>query len=393
MTGVLDGIRVLDFGRYIAGPFCAALLGDMGAEVIRIERLEGGEDRTLAPVTDDDIGAVFLQTNRNKRGMTLNPALEAGKEITRKLVARSDVVVANLPPKALRALGLDYQSLRTVKSDIILTTANAFGTGAWEDKLGFDALAQAMAGNLHLSGADGVPTRAFTPYVDYATASLCALSTLAALMHRNRTGEGQLVEGALLKTALTFMNAGIIEQQLLALDREATLNRHPWSGPSDVFATKDGWIICTVIGRYQFERWCRLVGAESLVDDERFTDDRARGKNGAILSQHMSEWCAARTTSEALEDMETTKVPGGPVYSPRQVLDDPHIEQLGLFEPVEYPGASAPVLVSGFPVSMSATPGQIRCRAPELGEHTDQILKELGYDGDTIERLRAQRVV
>ena len=393
MAGILEDIRVLDFGRYIAGPFCAALLGDMGAEVIRIERLEGGEDRTLAPVTDDDTGAVFLQCNRNKRGMTLSPSTEAGREITRKLVARSDVVVANLPPKALRSLGLDYESLCEVKSDIILTTVNAFGSGAWEDKLGFDGLAQAMAGNLHLSGSGDVPTRAFTPYVDYATASLCALSTLGAIVHRNRSGEGQLVEGALLKTALTFMNAGIVEQQLLALDRAATLNRHPWSGPSDVFATKDGWIICTVIGRYQFKRWCQLVGAETLVDDERFVDDRARGKNGAVLSQRMSEWCADRTTAQALEAMEAAHVPGGPVYSPRQVLDDAHIQRLGLFEEVDYPTASKPVLVSGFPVGMSATPGKIRCRAPRLGEHTDEILKELGYQADAIETLHDQQVV
>ena len=208
MTTVLEGIRVLDFGRYLAGPFCAALLGDMGAEVIRIERVEGGEDRTLGPVTDDDMGAVFLQANRNKRGMTLNPSSDQGREITRRLVAGSDVVVANLPPKALLALGLDYPSLCQVKPDIILTTVNAFGSGTWEDKLGFDGLAQAMAGNLHLSGAGGVPTRAFTPYVDYSTASLCALSTVGAIMHRDRTGEGQLIEGALLKTALTLHERG-----------------------------------------------------------------------------------------------------------------------------------------------------------------------------------------
>ena len=393
MTTVLEGIRVLDFGRYLAGPFCAALLGDMGAEVIRIERVEGGEDRTLGPVTDDDMGAVFLQANRNKRGMTLNPSSDQGREITRRLVAGSDVVVANLPPKALLALGLDYPSLCQVKPDIILTTVNAFGSGTWEDKLGFDGLAQAMAGNLHLSGAGGVPTRAFTPYVDYSTASLCALSTVGAIMHRDRTGEGQLIEGALLKTALTFMNAGIMEQQLLGIDREATLNRHPWTGPADVFETKDGWVICTVIGRYQFKRWCELVGAESLLDDTRFVDDRARGENGAILSQLMNEWCAKLTTTQALEAMEAAKVPGGPVYSPQQVLDDPHIQQLGLFEEIDYPTASKPILISGFPVSMSATPGKIRYRAPVLGEHTDEILQELGFEDAAIAAFHDQQVV
>jgi len=390
---ILEGIRVLDFGRYLAGPYCAALLGDLGAEVIRIERIQGGEDRTLGPVTDDGIGAVFLQANRNKRGMTLNPSSNEGQEIIHRLVASSDVVVANLPPKVLKGLRLDYGSLCGIKRDIILTTINAFGSGEWENKLGFDGLAQAMAGNLHFTGTAETPTRCFTPYVDYSTASLCALATLGAIMHRDRTGEGQLIEGALLNTALTFMNAGIIEQQLLDLNREASLNRHPWAGPSDVFETKDGWIICTVIGDFQFKRWCELVGAESLLEDDRFTDDCARGENGAILSDLMSQWCANHTTTGALKAMETAKVPAGPVYSPRQVLDDPHIQQLGLFEEIDYPSACEPVLVAGFPVKLSATPGKIRQRAPVLAEHTNEILAELGYEDTQIAALKKRQIV
>ena len=145
-----------------------------------------------------------------------------------------------------------------------------------------------MSGNLFLSGAPGVPTRAFTPYVDFATASLSALSVMAALMHRDRSGEGQVVEGALLETALSFMNPAILEQQQLGLDREATLNRHPYAGPSDVFQTQDGWIMCMVLGDYQFRRWCELTGAEDLLDDPRFADDRRRGDNGEVLSEHMA---------------------------------------------------------------------------------------------------------
>ena len=392
--GILDGVRVLDFGRYIAGPFCAALLGDLGAEVIRIERVDGGEDRFVTPVTSDGMGAFFLQVGRNKRSLTLNPMKPEGAEITRKLVATADVVVANLPPETLQAMGLDYESLKAVKQDIILTSINAFGSGGpWSSKIGFDGLAQAMSGNLHLSGTADAPTRSFTPYVDFGTASLCAFATLAALMHRTRTGEGQHLEGALLKTALTFMNSALLEEQQLGLGREATLNRGQTAGPADVFETKDGWIMGMTIGQPQFERWCSMVGAEELLHDERFVDDISRGDNGELLSARMAEWCLKRTSAEALAEMEAARVPGGPVYAPRDVLEDPHVQAIGFLEQVTYPTAEKPLAIAGFPVALGRTPGRIRTRAPQLGEHTDVILRELGYDAAAITELHAGRVV
>ncbi len=394
MNGILDGIRVLDFGRYIAGPYCGALLGDMGADVIRIERLSGGEDRFVTPVTDDGIGSMFMQCNRNKRGMTLNPTKDQGKEVVRKLVETADVVIANLPPQTLRSIGLDYDTLCGMKSDIILTTVTAFGQGGpWSDKVGFDGLAQSMSGNLHMSGEAETPTRSFAPYVDFCTASLTAMSTVAALFHRMRTGEGQLVEGALLKTALTIMNGALVEQHHLNVDRVGTLNRAQTSGPADVFPTADGWIMCLVIGRPQFERWAAMVGADDLLNDPRFAEDIGRGDHGEVLSDRMRDWCASRTTEQALAEMEQNKVPGGPVYSPQQALDDEHINAIGFLEQIQYPSASMPSPLSGFPVSFSKAPGSIRRPAPTLSQHTDEVLHELGYGDDTIAELRANRVV
>ena len=393
-SGPLSGIRVLDFGRFIAGPFCATLLGDLGAQVIRIERIDGGEDRWFAPVTDDGQGAMFLQVGRNKRCLTLNPLKPDGAQVLKRLVATADVVVANLPPKTLSAMGLDYESLKAVKSDIILTTVNAFASGGpYSDRVGFDALAQAMSGNLHLSGEAEQPTRAFVPYVDFATAALSAFSTLAALRHRDQTGEGQVLEGALLKTALTMMNSVLIEQDVKKVDRVATMNRGQWNGPSDVFRTQDGWIMCLAIGAQQFSRWCDMVGQSELVDDPRFTDDLARGDHGEALSNIMMTWCQTRTQDEVLSAMDDAKIPAGPVYSPQQALDDEHIQALNFLKAVDYPTATQSIPTADFPVSMSASRAEIRHRAPMLGEHTDEILVELGYDAASIEDLRSGRVV
>src|SRR5574341_2109465 len=249
MSDVLAGIRVLDFGRYIAGPYCAALLGDLGADVIRIERAGGGEDRWVAPVAEDGVGALYLVMNRNKRAMTLDPACPEGREIVRKLVTTADVVVANLPPEVLRSLALDLESLRRVKADIILTTVTAFGAGGpWSHKHGFDGLAQLMCGSAYLTGTPGQALRAAIPWVDSGTASLAAFGTLAALLARQKTGRGQKVEGALLRTAIAYNNPALVEQQVIRVDRVATLNRGQTSAPSDVFRTRDGWIIAYAIG-------------------------------------------------------------------------------------------------------------------------------------------------
>ena len=393
-TGVLDGIRVLDFGRYIAGPYCAALLADLGADVIRIERRGGGEDRWVAPVGADGVGALYLVMNRNKRAMTLDPACPDGREIVRKLVATADVVVANLPPEVLRSLALDLDSLRRVKPDIILTTVTAFGAGGpWSAKHGFDGIGQVMCGSAYLTGTPEQPLRAAVPWVDCGTASLAAFGTLAALMARAKTGRGQKVEGALLRTAVAFNNPALVEQQIVQPNRVATLNRGQTSAPSDVFRARDGWIIAYAIGGPMFARWAKLMGEDDWLTDPRFKDDLARGDHGEIISKRMSDWTATRTTAQALAELETAKVPAGPLYSPQQALEDAHIRAAGLLEDTDYPGTARPVPLAPTPVDLSETPGRFRDRAPTLGEHTNAILAELGYSAADIAALRAREVI
>lgn len=394
MSKVLEGIRVLDFGRYIAGPFCATLLGDMGAEVIRIEKVDGSEDRYLSPITDKGDGALFMQMARNKKSVTLNPMKPEGREIVKKLVATADVVVANLPPDTLKAMGLDYDSLAAIKPDIILTMISAFGTGGpYSNRVGFDGLGQAMSGNMFMSGTPEQPVKAYGPFIDYGTASFSAFGTMAALYERQKTGKGQIVEASLFNTGLTIMNGTAIEQAAIKANRQATLNRSQTSAPADTFKTKDGWVLVQSVGGPLFKRWADLMGEDHWLEDERFKDDITRGDNGELISERLAAWCAERTSQEVLDAMEAARLPAGPVMSPQDVLEDPHIAAKGLFQSIEYPGLDSPAPVMKTPVELSETPGEIRSRAPTLGEHTNQIMEELGYSSEDIAGFRELRVV
>ena len=395
MPGVLDGIRVLDFGRYIAGPFCAALLADFGAEVIRIERIGGGEDRGFIPVgAGREGGAMFLAMNRNKLGMTLDPAAAKGREIVKKLAATADVVVANLPPQVLRALALDLDSLRLVKPDIILTSVTGFGAGGpLSHKHGFDGIGQAMSGAAYLSGTPEQPIQLKLPWVDFGTACLSAFGTLAALIERGKTGRGQKVEGALLRTAIAFANATLIEQALTGVDRVATRNRGFNSAPADLYRCTDGWIVATVIGPSMFRRWTRMIGEDHWLADPRFRDDQSRADNGEVIAARMSEWCMSRGCAEALAALEAASIVAGQVYSPQQALDDPHIRAAHLLEEVSHPTLADAFPLAPTPIELSETPGIYRRPAPLLGEHTAEILTSLGYDRSEIAALRAERVI
>ena len=394
MPGVLDGVRVLDFGRYIAGPFCAALLADLGADVIRVEKVRGSEDRFVVPLTPAGDGALFMQVNRNKRGLTLNPMKPDGQEVVRRLVVTADVVVANLPDAALEAMRLDYASLTALKSDIILTSVSAFGTGGpYSEKLGFDGIGQAMSGAMYLSGRPDEPTKSYVPWVDFTTALSAAVGTLAALMARRQTGCGQQVRGSLLASALSVANSTLIEQQLTTRDRVATMNRSQISAPSDTHRTRDGWILVQSLGQPLFERWTKLMGESHWLDDPRFVDDMGRGDNGQMISERMARWCAERTTAEALEALESARIPAGPVYSPQDALEDPHVAAAGFLRQLEFPGLPSAAPVADAPFSLSDSEVGVRHRAPVLGEHTDKILREVGYTVAEISAMREARVV
>ena len=394
MSQVLEGIRVLDFGRYIAGPYCACLLGDMGADVIRVEKSGGSEDRWVVPIAEGGEGSLFMQVNRNKRGITLNPRSDEGREIVRKLVATSDVVVANLPPQTLESMGLDYTTLCEAKPDIILATVSAYGHGGpWSHRVGFDGVAQAMSGAMHMSGHEEEPMRSYYPWVDFTTAILTAFGTMAAILERQKTGRGQQVEGSLLMSALTVGNTALIEQDVIEANRVASGNRAQTAAPSDCFRTKDGWVLMMVVGQPLFERWADLMGEQHWLEDPRFKDDLARGNHGELISERMARWCESRTTEQCLAELAAARLPAGPVLSPQEALDHEHIRAMKFMLAVDYPGLAKPAPVADTPVRLSETPGGIRHRAPVLGEHTDEVLAEIGYDEAAVARLHDAGVV
>lgn len=394
MDKILQGVRVLDLGRYIAGPFCAALLGDLGADVIRVERVGGSEDRFVVPVAPDGSGAIYLQTNRNKRSLTLDFTRQEGRDVLTRLIRQSDIVIANMPHRTMVKLGLDYEQIKAINPSVILVTASAFGwKGPYSDRVGFDGVAQTMSGAVHLSGPQNQPSKAMVPYVDYMTAMSAAFGAVAALYDRKNTGQGQRVEATLIKSALNISSGFLIESHLLGVNRDSTWNRSPLAAPSDIYQTRDGWVIVQVIGSSLFRKWAEMIGQPELVDDPRFCDDEERGNNGQAISQIMQAWSIGHSTREILEILSRHKIPAGPLYTPQEAVSDQNLHQSDVYTQVDYPGVSKEIPVVASPVSLSRASDQPVRRAPTLGEHNAEILLELGYISTEIQSLSNQKII
>jgi len=365
------------------------LLADFGADVIRVERREGGEDRYVGPITESGEGGLFLNLNRNKRGITLDLAHPEGAEIVHRLIKSADIAIVNLPIEVMKKLGLDYESLRRIKPGIILVMASTFGSdGPYANRVGFDSVAQAMSGATSLTGFPGCPVRAVVPYVDYGTALHAAFGVMMALYERQKTGRGQVIDVSLLATSITFMLPLLAEKELTGITREQQGNTSYYNGPGDIYRALDGWILISVVGEPMFRRWATVVNREDLINDPQCQDDLMRANNHELITRIMNRWCGERTRAQAIAAMEEARIPCGPVYDLDEVLSDPQVRVRKTIGRMDFSGSVKPVPIAGTPLHLSETPPEMRRSAPTLGEHTAEVLSELNFSPEEIQSFR-----
>jgi len=397
MEKVLQGIRVLDFSRYGSGPYCGALLADMGAEVIKVESPGGGIDRQLGPFAPNGENIVYgMILARNKKGITLDLRGDKGKEILKELVKRADIVVENYGAEGKKIMGLDYESLSEINPSIILVSISGCGTfSPYAEKLAFDNIAQAMSGAMCYGGfPNNPPTRASVPYADFSSAIYGALGAMFALYYREKTGKGQMVDIALLDAAFSMVaGMGIAaEYKLLNYIRPQQGNQGYYCFTNS-FEAKDGWIMVMVISNPIWRRFLKAIKREDLAQDPRFIDDMARYENRDVLNSIVGEWVSQRTVNEAVNLLEEARIPCGKVNNIADIIDDPHIRAREMLVEVDFPGVGL-VPLSGVVPKLSETPGKIERRAPLIGEHNDEIYRGLlGFKKEELEKLKKEGVI
>lgn len=378
----LRGVRVLDFGQFIAGPLCAALLADFGADVIRVEKPEGNADRFVQPMGEGwPGGAAYWQVNRNKRSLALDPFDHDNRAALDRLLGTADVVVVNAPPATLSAMGLEYERISQLNPRVILSICTAYGrNNRLSDLPGFDGIGQAMSGAAYLSGEAGEPRKSYCHWVDHMTAAFSAFGIMAALRDRDRTGRGQIVDASLIHTSVFAMASNLIEEDSLGVGRVGTANRSQLAGPADIYQTRDGHVLLQVIGKSMFRRCAKLVGRLDWLDDQRFATDEQRGRNSDALNAHMVAFYSARTTDHCLSEFRAAGLPCAPVNSPAKALKDPDMEAMRLWTRLPVVGGVHQALLVQPPVRLSRSAAGVRTSAPHLGAHTPEILRELGLD-------------
>lgn len=396
MAGLLAGIRVLDLSRYLAGPLCAAILADMGAEVIRVENPGGADDRTQGPLTTSGENLRCLILGRNKKGITLDFEKPAGQELFRRLLEKTDIVVENFSPPVKEKLGLGYEQLRQLKPNLILVSISAFGNdGPMSDRLGFDHVIQAETGVMSLTGyPDSPPVRSQLSWVDLTTGVYGALGAAFALLHRNKTGEGQLVEAALLDTAAAYVGyQGIIaEYDVLGLPRKRMGNAGYYAY-ADTFEALDGTVMVATAGDAIWRRLARLIGRSDLAKDPRFVGDTARYENRHIISELVQDWVGKQPVADVTVAMEKARIPFGLVKHIPDVATHAQIAARKIFKNLTVEGIGE-VPHSRLAIRMSKTPGVLERSGPRVGEHNQQVYCDLlGLPEAELAALQAEGVV
>ncbi|HXH09839.1 MAG TPA: CoA transferase [Alphaproteobacteria bacterium] len=394
MTSALAGVKVLDLSRVLAGPYCAMLLADMGAEVLKIEEPEGGdESRTWPPFAAGEASG-YLSMNRNKRDMTLNLKTPAGQEILKRLVATADVLIENFRTGTMAAFGLGYNVLRQLNPRLIYCAISVFGrSGPYQDKVGYEALMQAFSGVMSITGEpEGPPLRCGVSFIDLSTGLMAAYGVMTALFHRERTGKGQQLEVSLFETALSLMSYHAVGYLLGGQVPQRQGSGHPMIVPYQVFRTQDGEIFIAGSNQRLWTLLCQVLRRGDLLQDPRFSSNAERVNHRHIIVPILQEEIRQYPTAELHQMLEKAGVPCAPVNTLDNVLADP--QTLARQMVIDVPHPLIPHLkLLGIPIKLDATPGDIRLAPPLKGQHTEEVLRDLGYSTADIERLRAQRAI
>lgn len=395
MKPALDGIRVLDLTRVLAGPYATMILADLGAEVIKVELPGKGDDSRAYPPFIHSESAYFMSLNRNKLSLALNLKCAAGQQILLQLVEKSDVLVENFRPGTMEKLGLGYERLKAVNPRLIYAAISGFGqTGPYRDRPAYDAVVQAMGGIMSITGqADGIPTRVGASIGDITAGLFGAVGILAALLEREHGGAGQMVDVAMLDCQVAILENAIARYLVGGEVPKPQGNRHPSIAPFESFETADGYLVVAAGNDELWRRLCAVLGLEALAEDARFLTNELRNRHYDELRPLLAERMRTQTTDAWRAALDRAGVPNGPINTVDQVVQDPQVLARQMLVEVAHPTAGA-VKMAGVPVKLSETPGGVRHAPPLLGQHTDQILHGLlGYSGEQIAQLRRQGVI
>ena len=404
MKGPLDGIKVFDLTRVLAGPHCTQILGDLGAEVIKVERPGSGDDtRGFAPpYQSNDKGeqtsesAYYTGANRNKRSITINLSTPEGQALAKKLMADCDILVENFKTGTLERYGLGYDQLKSEFPRLIYCSVTGFGqSGPYAERPGYDGLIQAMGGVMSLTGVpDGEPMKVAVPICDLMAGMYATVGILAAVRHQSETGEGQFIDIGMLDTHIGWLANQGMNYLATGENPDRIGNMHPNILPYQVMPTADGYIVLSVGNDPTFERFCKLAECEELLEDERFQTNAARVSNRDFVTKTLNEITSNKSSEWWLTELEKEKIGCGPINNLDQVFADPHVKARDMVVEMDHPAmGNKPIKLIANPIKLSKTPPTYREAPPLLGQHTDEILGEAGLSIDEIAKLKENGTV